>query len=321
MADDPAWADGETEILDDSGRAADVHYRLRVRTDPTSIDDLGFWAPVAHWAMTSLLHHNRPYLVDPLNDKDHVVLETGLNGGSENMQVMRRALSRAFMKTDDRTRRLWVWRENCGLVQVFGHVPKKSRSRVKKTTQRPGSVRIRMRLPDFPGSDHECNGEASTGASRSHRCNIAHASTCGAGGLGRLFLGGLVATVAVMPMICFVDPVITGRTVPITRIAGKTLSDPRAVGNIVLDLFKGAVLFPLAFAFLFVRLPGPAVVKGLAWGAILWLLAQGLLVPALGCGLLGYRGGSVSAAASSLAGYLVYGVLQGLIAGSGMKHG
>ena len=36
------------------------------------------------------------------------------------------------MKTDDRTRRLWVWRENCGLVQVFGHEPKKSRSRVKK---------------------------------------------------------------------------------------------------------------------------------------------------------------------------------------------
>ncbi len=177
-----------------------------------------------------------------------------------------------------------------------------------------------MRLPDFPGSDHECNGEASTGASRSHGCNIAHASTCGArtwpAFLGRT--GGNFGSYA--------DDLLCGSGDHGTNGADHTdcrqdVERPCAVGNVVLDLFKGAVLFPLAFAFLSVRLPGPAVVKGLAWGAILWLLAQGLLIPALGCGFLGYRGGSVSAATSSLAGYLVYGVIQGLIAGCGMKHG
>lgn len=98
------------------------------------------------------------------------------------------------------------------------------------------------------------------------------------------------------------------------------VSDPHVAGGIALHIFEGAILFPLAFAFLSVRLPGPAVVKGLIWGAVLWLLAQGLLAPTLGCGFLDDRAGNVNAMMSSLIGYLVYGGLQGLIAGRGMDR-
>jgi hypothetical protein len=43
------------------------------------------------------------------------------------------------------------------------------------------------------------------------------------------------------------------------------LGDPHVVGGMALLIFKGAVLFPLAFAFLSVQLPGPGVVKGLSY--------------------------------------------------------
>jgi hypothetical protein len=139
-------------------------------------------------------------------------------------------------------------------------------------------------------------------------------------GVGRFFLGGIAGTAAITVMMYFVDPLITGRAVAITRISGKMLGDPHVVGGMALHIFKGAVPFPLAFAFLSVQLPGPGVVKGLIWGAILWLLAQGLLAPTLGCGFLDDRAGSVHAVTSLLAGYLVYGALQGLIAGRGITR-
>ena len=52
------------------------------------------------------------------------------------------------------------------------------------------------------------------------------------------------------------------------------LGDPHGFGGMVFHIFNGVVLFPMGFAFLSVRLPGPAVVKGLIWGTILWALAR-----------------------------------------------
>ena len=138
--------------------------------------------------------------------------------------------------------------------------------------------------------------------------------------LSRLFLGGLAGTAAITLMMYFVDPLITGRTMDIAQILGKVLGSPHRAGGMVFHVFNGGVLFPLGFAFLSVRLPGPAIVKGLIWGMILWALAQALIMPMLGSGFFGDTAGGPRAALSSLAGHLVYGALQGVIAGSRQSH-
>jgi hypothetical protein len=132
--------------------------------------------------------------------------------------------------------------------------------------------------------------------------------------ISRVFLGGLAGTAAIALMKDFVGPFITGQRIDLARMLTGTFGDPHVVGGMVFHVFNGVVLFPLGFAFLSVRLPGPGLVKGLVWGAILWAMAEELIMPMLGSGFFGDTGGGWRAALSSLAGYLVYGALQGLIA-------
>jgi len=135
--------------------------------------------------------------------------------------------------------------------------------------------------------------------------------------LSRLYLGGLAGTTAITLMMYFVDPLITGRTMDIAQILGRVIGSPHGAGGMVFHVFNGVVLFPLGFGFLSARFPGPAIMKGLIWGAILWVMAESLIMPMLGSGFFGDTAGGLRAALSSLAGHLVYGGLQGVIAGSG----
>jgi hypothetical protein len=128
-------------------------------------------------------------------------------------------------------------------------------------------------------------------------------------------LGGLVGTLAITLMVFVVDPILTGRTAGIARLLSSKLGSPHWAGEMAFHLFNGVILYPLGFAFFSGRLPGPRVVKGLIWGFILWILAQGLVIPLMGADSFGSPGGGIMAAISSLANHLVYGGLQGLIAG------
>ena len=132
--------------------------------------------------------------------------------------------------------------------------------------------------------------------------------------MSRTFLGGLAGTVAITLMKVFVDPLITGHTIDVNDILGTTFGNSHEVGGMVFHVFNRVILFPLSFAFLSVRLPGPTIVKGLAWGAILWVMAEELIMSILGSGFFGDTSGGLWVALSSLSGYLVYGALQGLIA-------
>ena len=133
--------------------------------------------------------------------------------------------------------------------------------------------------------------------------------------MSRIFLGGAAGTVAITLMMYFVAPLITGRTSDVIQYLGAEIGNPHWLGGLVLHIFNGVILFPLGFAFLSARLPGPWIVKGLIWGIIVWVLAQGVVMPMMGSGFFGYSAGGLPSAASSLAGHLVYGGLQGLIAG------
>lgn len=133
--------------------------------------------------------------------------------------------------------------------------------------------------------------------------------------LFRLFLGGITGTVALALLMTFVEPMITGRSSGLPRLLGAELGNPHGVGLLIFHFFNGSVVFPLGFAFFFPRLPGPWVLKGLMWGAILWVLATTVIMPMVGYGFFGTATGDSSIALSSLAGLLIYGGIQGAMAG------
>jgi hypothetical protein len=135
-------------------------------------------------------------------------------------------------------------------------------------------------------------------------------------GISRIFLGGLAGTVALALTRGIVDPLLSGRPTEMSRLWSGTPADPHAVGGAVFHLFNGLVLFPMGYAFLSARIPGSAIVKGLIWGTFLWGMAEELIVPILGSGFFSDLGGGLRTTLISLAGYLVYGALQGLIAGT-----
>ncbi len=137
--------------------------------------------------------------------------------------------------------------------------------------------------------------------------------------LFRFLLGGLAGTLVIMLLMYCVDPVVRGRPIDVGRTLRMALDGPHGTGEIMFHVFNGAILLPLGFAFLSVRLPGWAFVKGLLWGLVLWAAAQGIIIPIMGSGFFGDTAGGLRATISSLGGYLVYGLLQGLIAGSAKK--
>ncbi len=133
--------------------------------------------------------------------------------------------------------------------------------------------------------------------------------------LFRLFLGGIVGTAALALIMLFVEPILTGQTSGLARLLGAEIGTPHGVGLVVFHFFNGSIIFPLGFAFLSSRIPGPWLVKGLIWGLILWLMTEAVIMPISGYGFFGQNAGGLSTALGALVGLLVYGGLQGAIAG------
>jgi hypothetical protein len=132
--------------------------------------------------------------------------------------------------------------------------------------------------------------------------------------LFRLFLGGITGTVGLALIEVLAVPLVTGRPSPFADILGTRVDNPHGVGLIVFHCFNGSVVFPMGFAFLSARLPGPWIVKGLIWGAILWLLAEVAIMPMAGYGFFGRGAGIPGSVLSALVGLLAYGGLQGAMA-------
>lgn len=102
----------------------------------------------------------------------------------------------------------------------------------------------------------------------------------------------------------------------IARMLGSMLGDNWWAG-MIMHFVNGTIVFPVIFALLLVkRLPGVPIVKGIIWGAILWLLAQAVVMPMMGAGFFSAHAGGMMAVMGSLMGHLVYGGLLGSIAGS-----
>jgi hypothetical protein len=128
----------------------------------------------------------------------------------------------------------------------------------------------------------------------------------------RAIFGGFVATIVMTLMMYVVSPMM-GIEMDIAQMLGSMLGGSWAAG-LMMHFVNGTIVFPLLFGLVLYKwLPGTPVVKGLAWGAILWLVAQVMVMPMMGAGLFSSAMGGMMAAGGSLIGHLAYGGL-GLIA-------
>lgn len=132
--------------------------------------------------------------------------------------------------------------------------------------------------------------------------------------IGRSIAGGFVATLAMTAMMYLVAPMM-GLNMDIAAMLGSLLGGSW-IGGMVLHFVNGSIIFPLIYALvLYAFLPGGPVLKGMAWGVVLWLLAQAVVMPMMGGGFFSAAMGGMMAVMGSLMGHLLYGALLGAIAG------
>jgi uncharacterized membrane protein YagU involved in acid resistance len=130
----------------------------------------------------------------------------------------------------------------------------------------------------------------------------------------RAILGGFVGTLAMTAMMYLVAPMM-GLNMDIAQMLGSVLGGNWAMG-MVMHFALGTFVFPLIYvSVLYAWLPGGPVGRGVAWGVILWLLAQIVVMPMMGAGFFSMAMGGMMAAGGSLVGHLIYGSILGAIAG------
>jgi uncharacterized membrane protein YagU involved in acid resistance len=124
-------------------------------------------------------------------------------------------------------------------------------------------------------------------------------------------VGGLLGTPAMTVVMYMLAPVLGLRT-DIVAMLAEVLGGWKM--GLLVHILDGAVIFPAVFVFLFYRLlPGAAIVRGVAFGLVLWLTSQALVMPMMGAGFFSAHIGGLRATMASLLGHVVYGGLLGLV--------
>lgn len=133
-------------------------------------------------------------------------------------------------------------------------------------------------------------------------------------------VGGIVGTIVMTLMMEFVAPMMVGRPMDIAALIGGMMGDNYMIG-MVMHIMMGVVLFPLVYVFVVFRfVPGPAPVRGIVWGVVLWLMAASVVMPMAGAGFFMSEIGGMKAVIAALMGHIVYGALLGAIAGGVEKE-
>ena len=133
--------------------------------------------------------------------------------------------------------------------------------------------------------------------------------------IGRSIVGGVAGTAA-MTLLMYTAAPMMGVRMDIAQMLGSMLGNSWAAG-LAAHAMNGAIVFPVLFAaVLYTRLSGSPVVRGMTCGAILWLVAQVVVMPMIGAGFFSLAAGGVMAAMASLIAHLVYGSILGAIAGA-----
>lgn len=138
--------------------------------------------------------------------------------------------------------------------------------------------------------------------------------------IGRACLAGFIATTVVTFMVYFVSPNMTGGP---SDLAGMLVGALNLSWILAIGLYYliGAILMPFVYARLLYRyLAGGAVVRGMTWGVLLWLVSQAIVVPTTGGGMFSSATGGLRVVLESLVGHLVYGLVFGVWLGGPDEH-
>jgi uncharacterized membrane protein YagU involved in acid resistance len=136
--------------------------------------------------------------------------------------------------------------------------------------------------------------------------------------LRRAVLAGLAATLA-MTLLWLVEARLDLGTLAFGDILSSLLAVATAYASLgpamgwILHFGVGALLAVLYAAVFAARLPGPPFRKGLAYGGMIFVLAQVVFMPLVGSGVFSH--GDRGMLLGSLIGHLVYGGLVGAIYG------
>lgn len=135
----------------------------------------------------------------------------------------------------------------------------------------------------------------------------------------RAAAAGLVGT-AVMTALLIVEPSVGLPRIAIGQILSTAMGSASAhlsvgpTGGWIIHFLVG-ILFALIYAAFFAdRLPGKALVRGVIFGVLVFLLAQVTFMPLVSGGFFSH--GDMELLAGSLLGHVVYGGLVGWIYGS-----
>ena len=123
--------------------------------------------------------------------------------------------------------------------------------------------------------------------------------------------GGLIGTPAITALIYVIAPLIGVRMNAVEMLA-ETFGGLRT--GMLVHILNGAIIFPLAFVFLFYRLlPGSPVTRGVIFGVLLWLASQLIVMPMTGAGAFSVSAGGIKVVALLLFGHVLYGWLLGFL--------
>jgi|SRR5215472_9303055 len=133
-------------------------------------------------------------------------------------------------------------------------------------------------------------------------------------------VGGLLGTVMMTLMMRFVAPLMLGHPMDIAAMLGTMMGGSWMLGMIA-HLMNGVVIFPMIYALVVYNLlPGPPVMRGIAWGGLLWLAAETVIMPMAGAGFFSSQAGGAMAVVAALMGHVVYGAMLGLVSGTAVHE-
>ena len=131
----------------------------------------------------------------------------------------------------------------------------------------------------------------------------------------RACFAGFLGTIVVTCMVTFASPNMVGGPSDIAAMLAALMGGSWLAG-LAMHFTVGTLVLPMVYlALLDRRLPGGPALRGVAWGAMLWLLSQVVVIPATGGGFFSAAAGGLKVMADSLIGHLAYGLVLGVLAG------
>ena len=132
--------------------------------------------------------------------------------------------------------------------------------------------------------------------------------------IGRACFAGFMGTIAVTCMVSFASPYLIGGPSDIAAMLAGLMGGSWLAG-MGMHFMVGTLILPILYVLLDRRLPGGPALRGSAWGVLLWMVSQAVVIPATGGGFFGSAAGGLMVVTDSLIGHLAYGLVLGILAG------